>query len=252
MDIDTTSYRAQAFDSRVRFLVMHYTASNFQHSMAALTGPKVSVQYVVPDPTDPSYLEAGFSGVRVFSPVDEKDRAYHAGISSWRGRNNLNDTSIGIEIVNCAHEVEDGHIVFPPFEHEQIQAVIALASDILRRYPSIVPLNVVGHSDIAPGRKSDPGPMFPWQQLHEAGIGAWYEDETKARYAKQLGLTGVDARTVVQQLGQLGYDTRIGSGPDGIKALLRAFQMHYRPGNYDGVLDVETAAIAAALVEKYG
>ncbi len=251
MNIDNTTYRAQAFESRIRFLVMHYTVGDFERSVAELTGPLVSVQYVVPDPTDPSYQQAGFKDVRVFNLVDEKDRAHHAGLSSWRGRTNLNDTSIGIEIVNTAHDGEAGEIIFVPYNHVQIQAVKELAADILRRYPAIEPINVVGHSDIAPTRKSDPGPMFPWYELYKAGVGAWYEEKAKARYLRQLGLSGVDPRDVVQQLGRYGYDTSAATGADGIKALLRAFQMHFRPSNYDGVLDVETAAILAALVEKY-
>jgi len=252
MNIDNTTYRSKSFDSRVCFLVMHYTVGDFARSVAELTAPQsVSVQYIVPDPTDPSYLAAGFSGVRIFNLVDEQYRARHAGVSNWRGRSNLNDTSIGIEIVNTAHDGEHGEIIFVPYNREQIQAVKELAADILRRYPTITPLNVVGHSDIAPTRKSDPGPLFPWYELYEAGIGAWYEEEAKARFLQQYAKAGVDARDVVKKLGQLGYDISVASDADGIKALLRAFQMHYRPSNYSGVLDVETAAVLAALVEKY-
>jgi N-acetylmuramoyl-L-alanine amidase len=251
MSTDSTRYRATAFDSRIRFLVMHYTAGSFKGSIDALTGPKVSVHYVVPELNDPTYRQAGFDDVQVFNLVDENDRAYHAGVSSWRGRSNLNDTSIGIEIVNTSHQDADGQLVFLPYDPQQIEAVKALAKDILQRYPAIVPINVVGHSDIAPMRKSDPGPLFPWHELYEAGIGAWYEEEAKARYLQQYGLSGVDPRDVVQKLGKFGYDISAATGADGIKGLLRAFQMHYRPGNYDGVLDVETAAILAALIEKY-
>lgn len=252
MIIDNTTYRAQSFESRVCFLVMHYTVGNFERSIAELTEPlSVSVQYVVPDPTDPSYLAAGFSGVRVFNLVDEQNRAHHAGVSSWRGRTNLNDTSIGIEIVNTAHDGEHGEIIFVPYNPDQIQAVKELAKDILQRYPTILPINVVGHSDIAPMRKSDPGPLFPWHELYEAGIGTWYEEDAKARYLQQYALSGIEPRDVVQKLAKFGYDVSAATDADGVKALLRVFQMHYRPGNYDGVLDTETAAIAAALVEKY-
>lgn len=251
MYIDNTTYRATVFDSRIRFLVMHYTVGNFAQSVLDLTGPKVSVQYLAPDPTDASYIAAGFTGVRLFNLVDEANRAYHAGVSSWRGRTNLNDTSIGIEIVNTAHDGEGGQIVFVPYNADQIEAVKELAADIVKRYPTIVPVNVVGHSDIAPMRKSDPGPLFPWFELYQAGIGAWYDEDAKSRFATQYASSGVDPRDVVQNLGKYGYDTSAATDPDGVKALLRAFQMHFRQSTYDGVLDIETAAIAAALVEKY-
>jgi N-acetyl-anhydromuramyl-L-alanine amidase AmpD len=251
MIIDTTSYRARAVESRVQFLVLHYTVGNFALSVAELTGPRVSVHYVVPDPTDLSYRDAGFTGVRVFGLTDEQSLAHHAGVSSWRGRSNLNDTSIGIEIVNTAHDGQGGEIIFVPYNPEQIKTVKALAADILQRYPAIVPVNVVGHSDIAPTRKSDPGPLFPWQELYAAGIGAWYDEPAKARYAQQYSLSGVDPRDVVHKLGRYGYDVSAATDAAGIRAVLRAFQMHFRPSKYDGVLDVETAAILAALVEKY-
>ncbi len=251
MNIDATTYRSkQGFDSRIRFLVMHYTAGDFAASIDTLIGPRVSAHYVVPDPTDPSYQQAGFSDVRIFNLVDEAERAWHAGVSAWRGHTNLNDSAIGIEIVNRVREV-DGQLVFTPFDSQQIEAVKNLALDILRRYPSIVPLNVVGHSDIAPTRKNDPGPLFPWKLLADAGVGPWYDEATKARFLQQYGLAGVDPRTVVQQLGRYGYDVSGAATADGMKALFRAFQMHYRPSNYNGVLDVETAAILAALLDKY-
>src|SRR6218665_880798 len=188
MDIDITTYRAQAFDSRVRFLVLHYTAGDFASSVAALTGPKVSAHYLVADPRDASYRAQGFEQVRVFGLVSETQRAWHAGVSSWRGHSNLNDSTIGIEIVSLASEV-DGQFLFPPFDSQQIEAVKSLALDILQRYPEIPPLNVVGHSDIAPIRKSDPGPLFPWQALHAAGVGPWYDEAVKARYLQQYSQT---------------------------------------------------------------
>lgn len=177
--IDYNSYRSVAsFGHRVRFLVLHYTAQNFADSVKSLTGKSVSAHYLVPDPTEATYQVAGFSGVRIFNLVDENERAWHAGTSQWGTRSNINDTSIGIEIVNLASG--DGeNITFPPFNPQQIEAVTQLAQNILQRYPDISPVNVVAHSDIAPGRKSDPGPQFPWQQLYQAGVGAWYDEATK-------------------------------------------------------------------------
>ncbi len=154
--IDYNSYRSVAsFGHRVRFLVLHYTAQNFADSVKSLTGKSVSAHYLVPDPTEATYQAAGFSGVRIFNLVDENERAWHAGTSQWGTRSNINDTSIGIEIVNLASG-DGGNITFPPFNPQQIEAVTQLAQNILQRYPDISPVNVVAHSDIAPGRKSDP------------------------------------------------------------------------------------------------
>ncbi|XAO71961.1 MAG: N-acetylmuramoyl-L-alanine amidase [Acetobacteraceae bacterium] len=113
-EIIYNKYRyVSGFNNRQRFLVLHYTAGNFASSIAALTGPLVSVHYIVPDETDPSYRAAGYTDTKIFNLVDEKDRAWHAGISYWRGRNNLNDSSIGIEIVNLASD-DHGVFTFPP------------------------------------------------------------------------------------------------------------------------------------------
>ncbi|MDD2058817.1 N-acetylmuramoyl-L-alanine amidase [Pseudomonas sp. GD03860] len=250
--IDYTSYRAvKGFGRRVRTLVIHYTAANFASSVAALAGNGgVSAHYLVPDPHDSTYAGAGFEGVRIFNLVDEQERAWHAGRSAWAGRSNLNDTSIGIELVNQARDSRDG-IVFEPYLPEQIDALVSLALNILQRYPDIVPTQVVGHSDVSPGRKSDPGPLFPWETLYKAGVGAWYDEATKSRHwaAFEGGLP--TTRQVVAMLAQYGYDTGTASTDAGLRQLLRAFQMHFRPSRHDGMLDRETAAILYALVEKY-
>ncbi len=252
MIIDSTTYHSRlGFDSRVRFLVMHYTACDFAASIQTLTGPNVSAHYLVPDLEDPTYRNAGFSEMRGFNLVEESERAWHAGVSAWRGRNNLNDSSIGIEIVNQAHEGADGLPVFPSYSRAQIDAMKAIALDILQRYPSIEPRNVVGHSDIAPLRKIDPGPMFPWQELYRAGIGAWYEQATKNRYVQEYTMAGVDPRECLNLFARFGYDVSVATDADSKCKLVRAFQLHFRPSNYDGVLDVETAAILAALTERY-
>lgn len=249
--IDYNSYRSiKSFNRRTRFLVLHYTAVNFKGSVAALTGPSVSSHYLVPDPTDPTYIAAGFNDLRIFNLVDESERAWHAGLSAWAKRYNLNDTAIGVEIVYLATE-DKGVFTFPPYNPMQIQAVKELAANIIQRYPDITAVNVVGHSDIAIGRKSDPGAAFPWRDLHDAGIGAWYDEAAKQRYQQQFS-SGLPAKAdVVAKLGQYGYDPRPASTDAGYRNLLRAFQLHFRPRRYDGVLDAETAAALYALVDKY-
>ncbi|ALE04018.1 N-acetylmuramoyl-L-alanine amidase [Bartonella ancashensis] len=109
--------------------------------------------------------------MRIFNLVDEDKRSWHAGVSSWAGRTNLNDTTIGIKTVNLATD-DDGVFVFPPYNPSKIEAIKELLLNILQCYPDISPTNVIGHSDISVGRKSDPGASFPWKELYEAGVGA--------------------------------------------------------------------------------
>jgi N-acetylmuramoyl-L-alanine amidase len=253
-EVDHDSYHAKAVNKRIRFLVLHYTAGNFKTSVAELTGPSVSVHYLVPDADDQTYKDAGFNGMRIFSLADENERTWHAGVSAWAGRTNLNDTSNGIEIVNLATDDGHGKFTFPPYTKDQISAVKQLASDILSRYPDISPVNVVGHSDITPGRKSDPGPSFPWMELYQAGIGAWYDKETENGYERVFGTSGLPSKEeIVEQLHKYGYNVSNSTSETGYKELIRAFQMHFNPQKDDsyGTVDVKTAAILYALVEKY-
>jgi N-acetylmuramoyl-L-alanine amidase len=195
--------------------------------------------------------------------VPEHRRAWHAGRSYWAGEESLNDRSIGIELVNesrCSEEEPDAATLPPlavaceflPFDDEQIELLIVLARDILERYPGIDPVDVVGHADIAPDRKVDPGPLFPWKALHDAGIGAWYDDTTVARYRSAFRAEPPDMSTVRRGLRLYGY--RVDPcGDDGLELqrILRAFQMHYLPDAVTLAADIETAATLFALLEKY-
>ncbi|KIH85219.1 N-acetylmuramoyl-L-alanine amidase [Pseudomonas batumici] len=250
--INYNAYRStRSFNDRVRFLVMHYTAADFASSMATLTGPNVSSHYLVPDVTDPSYIQAGFNQQEIFNLVDEQKRAWHAGASAWGGRTQLNDTSIGIEIVNLASD-SAGQFHFPPYEPRQIEALKQLALNILARHPGIDPTQVVGHSDIAWNRKSDPGAAFPWHDLYRAGIGAWFDEATRDQYRQQYLREGLPPQaTTLALFKKYGYEVTRADTPAGFRQLVRAFQLHFRPANYDGVLDAETAANLAALVAKY-
>lgn len=250
--INYNQYRAtKSFNSRIRFLVFHYTAGSFAGSLSILTGPNVSAHYLVPDVTDASYQQAGYSEQEVFSLVDEAQRAWHAGVSQWGSRSSLNDTSIGVEIVNLA-TFKDGVFNFPPYHPEQIRVVEELAVNILARYPDIGPTQVLGHSDIAIGRKSDPGPMFPWHALYLKGIGAWFDDITRDELLQQYETSGIPPRAELLKLFKnYGYDTAKATDEAGYRNLVRAFQLHFRPENYDGEMDAQTAANLAALVAKY-
>lgn len=249
--IDYNSYRSvKGFNRRVRFLIMHYTALNFNGSVNALTGASVSAHYLVPDFTDKTYIDAGFTDERIFNLVDEHERAWHAGVSTWAGRTNINDSSIGIEIVNEAKSSSEGFI-FPPYPDSQVEAIISLAYNILQRYPDITPTQVVGHSDIALGRKSDPGASFPWQRLYEAGVGAWYDESTKQMYMERFAAGLPDKNEIISKFKTYGYNTQEAASAHGYRVLVRAFQLHFRQQDYAGVMDAETAAILYALVDKY-
>jgi N-acetylmuramoyl-L-alanine amidase len=186
----------------------------------------------------------------VFQLVDERERAWHAGVSAWAERSGLNDSAVGIEVVNQA-SFNNGQFVFPAYHPQQVEALIELCQAILQRYPAITPTHVLGHSDVSIGRKSDPGAAFPWQALHQAGVGAWYEEARKQHYQQQFAQQMPAQGEVLEQLRRYGYSVPAAPDTAFVRALLRAFQLHFRPADHTGRLDSETAAILYALVDRY-
>jgi len=245
--IADTRYHAPSADSRVRFLVMHYTQGNEARSLAVLTGDDVSVHYVVPD--NPP-IENGEPVV--YQLVPESERAWHAGKSEWQGTTELNAASIGIENVNVGPVDTPQGRTWQPYPPAQVDALVKLAKDIVTRY-KIPPTRVVGHSDIAPQRKTDPGPAFPWRTLYDNGIGAWPDDATVAqRLAGRDPKSLVDVAALQHKLQRYGYDVATdGVLDDKSRRVIAAFQMHFRPVDYAGNPDAQTDAIAAALLDKY-
>jgi N-acetylmuramoyl-L-alanine amidase len=245
--IADTRYHAPSADSRVRFLVMHYTQGNEARSLAVLTGDDVSVHYVVPD--NP-LIENGEPVV--YQLVPESERAWHAGQSEWQGTTELNAASIGIENVNVGPIDTPQGRTWQPYPSAQVDALVKLAKDIVTRY-KIPPTRVVGHSDIAPQRKTDPGPAFPWRTLYDNGIGAWPDDATVAqRLAGRDPKSLVDVAALQHKLQRYGYDVATdGVLDDKSRRVIAAFQMHFRPVDYAGNPDAQTDAIAAALLDKY-
>lgn len=241
-------YPAVGSDNRVKSLVMHYTALNEQASLKTLTTEQVSAHYLVPQ-----FPPLKNGKPLVWQLVQEQKRAWHAGVSYWQGRGNLNESSIGIEIVNLGYwDSMLGHRHWYPYNQAQITLITALAKDIISRN-KIRPTNVVAHSDIAPGRKQDPGPLFPWQQLAEQGIGAWPDHATVKKYlADKDPFQLVDVLTLQKTLHRYGYQIpQNGQLDKATTDAISAFQMHFRPVNFSGTPDAETLAIAQALVEKY-
>lgn len=251
--LSSNKYRSiLGYNSRVRFLILHYTALDFYASIKALTGEDVSAHYLVPDPTDKTYQNAGFKDLQIFNLVDEKDRAWHAGVSAWEDRTNLNDCAIGIETVNLAVD-NQGQLYFPPYEECQQIAIARLAANIVARYPDITPTRVLGHSDIAFSRKSDPGPKFPWHLLYQYGVGAWYELDSVAQFREEIknGRISTAKSELIPQFRKYGYAVATDVTDSDYRALVRAFQMHFRQSSYTGEMDDETAVILLALNKKY-
>lgn len=243
------SVSAESQDSRVKFIILHYTAENDKHSHETLEhSDHVSVHYLVDDQPK---MKNGKPVIAQLVP--EEGRAWHAGVSNWQGRTSLNDSSIGIEIVNTGFTEHNGKREWYPYPEKQIEAVTLLVKDLIKRY-EIEPHRILGHSDIAPLRKEDPGKLFPWQRLAEQGIGAWPDAETVKKYlAGRAPSAPVDIRGLQQILSKYGYDKipQTGVADLATKTTISAFQMHFRPADISGNADAETEAIAKALVEKY-
>jgi N-acetylmuramoyl-L-alanine amidase len=205
---------------RVDMLVLHYTGMpSGEAALARMCDPaaKVSAHYMIGE------------GGTVYALVPEEMRAWHAGVSYWAGARDINARSIGIELVNPGHEF--GYCAFP---ETQIAALIELASGILTRH-AIPAWRVLGHSDVAPMRKDDPGELFPWAELAGRGIGLW---PTKGNDPGEAKVTAFLAR--------FGYD------PDApLEKTVTAFQRHFCALRVDGMADAETRMMLAGLIALY-
>ena len=235
-----TRYHAVSHDSRVQFIVLHYTEFDFARSLHRLTQEEVSSHYLINDrpPT-------------IYRLVDENERAWHAGTSYWQGYTHLNSNSIGIEIVNRGNG-GDTRAVYADFPEPQIEQVIELVRDVERRH-RVRPDRVLGHSDIQPNNKQDPGPRFPWYRLALAGLIVWPDpeavDAARARYEQELP----PVEWFRQRLAAHGFDVRqTGELDDAMRAAMSAFQMKYRPARYDGAPDAETAALLEVCTQPGG
>jgi N-acetylmuramoyl-L-alanine amidase len=222
------NFDARPGDGRVDMLILHYTGMRTaQEAIDRLCDPaaKVSAHYVIDEDGAVTRL------------VAEEKRAWHAGISSWRGRSDINGASIGIELVNPGHEF--GYRRFP---EPQMAALEELAKGILGRHP-IPARYVIGHSDVAPLRKQDPGELFDWPRLAKAGIG-FCPDFSSGQTLKSLP----NLREIQSQLAAIGYFCPpCGALDAATTAAILAFQRHFRPERCDSALDIETARRIAIL-----
>ena len=244
-------------DTRVRLIVIHHTTGNFNGSFDVLTkktSRPVSSHYLIPEPGDPSYTE---SDLKLYSLVSEEKRAWHAGSSYWAGKTSLNDMSVGIELVNQTYcrgseqetpaeeeDQEPARICFyPDFDDTQLAILTDLLKGILERHPEVKPTDIVGHADITPQRKIDPGPRFPWQRLYRLGYGAWYDDDTVFKYWEQFRLDLPPVLTLQTALNEYGYDIELsGENDRQSRNVVQAFQMHFLPWQVSGEFNDETVA----------
>jgi N-acetylmuramoyl-L-alanine amidase len=225
---------------RPDMLLLHYTG--MQEAQEALDrlcqhGSEVSAHYFV------------FEDGRIVQCVAEARRAWHAGEACWAEEDDINSRSIGVEIANPGHQW--GYADFPA---AQIAAVIALCRDIIERH-GIAPHRVLGHSDVAPARKQDPGEKFPWDRLAASGVGLWVAPQPLADGGAVLatGDSGAAVRSLQVELAEYGYPVAAtGRYDTQTKDAVTAFQRHFRPARVDGVADASTLSTLSRLLSARG
>lgn len=229
-------------NDRVRTIVLHYTAVDEATTLELFMNPKkeVSAHFVITED-------------KIYQLADLNRRTYHAGISSWKNRHSLNDTSIGIELVQVvpcsqSHEMQSSKPVcaFPDFTPKLINNLTIVLDYIHQQYPNIQPQHIIGHQDISPNRKIDPGPRFPWQYLNSMGYGAWYNDQEYFDEYLQLQNKPINNEVFYQALILYGYDK---TQPK--TDVINAFQAHFTPTLITGDVTQENMATILALLKKY-
>ena len=248
--VDSDTYVSLGRNERIQFIVVHYTATNNEYSIKELISNRVSAHFLVLDEDDNT----------IYNLVPLDQRAWHAGASSFRGRTNLNDTSIGIEIVSdgIARDRRNDPNRYPPYDAYleykpiQIEKVAQIIKYVAARY-NIPAKNIVAHSDIAPSRKKDPGAKFPWKELYEKyDIGAWYNESDKQSFMNEEKFNATSISDIKEELRKYGYEiNRTNEWDRDSRDVVYAFQLHFNPKKATGDMDLETFAILKALNKKY-
>jgi len=231
------SFTSRSQSDRIKFIIIHYTFGDQANSLETLTQTDVSSHYLLTDSEKPFFYEL----------VDESRQANHAGLSSWKIYNQLNAASIGIEIVNLGFiDTSEGRAWYP-YPQAQTDQLILLLKKLVSRY-NINPENILGHNEIAPQRKQDPGPMFPWKKLADAGLISWPDQNRVAEFLPQYQTQLPDIFWFQKKLAQHGYAIpQTGVLDQETRNVLVAFQSRYRQSLFDGNPDAETAAILEVL-----
>lgn len=267
MPLDIIHSPSPNFDERkrpIRFIVLHYTGmESADAALRVLSDPlpqreayldsipqsplmvdgRPADRVTVPSPmskVSSHYL--AYEDGRMFQLVDESKRAWHAGRGSWDGETEMNSCSIGIEIANGGHDFG-----LPDFPEVQIQAVMTLVRAIMDRH-GLDKHHVIGHSDLAPTRKPDPGEKFPWKRFAEAGLSIWPkpgpEDGDQRVLFDTIGTMDAGISAIQTGLGTIGYGLTVNGTYDPLlKDIIRAFQRRFRQNKADGIIDVETVAL---------
>ena len=215
-----------------------------------MTSSRVSSHFLVLDEDDN----------KIYNLVPLEQRAWHAGVSAFRGRTNINDTSVGIEIVSdgIAREYRGDPNTYHPYDHYvdykpiQIEKAAQIIKYVAEKY-NIPARNILAHSDIAPSRKKDPGAKFPWKELYDKyNIGAWYDEADKQEFMDEEKFNATSIREIKDELRKYGYEiNRLDEWDKESKDVVYAFQLHFNPKNATGEMDLETFAILKALNKKY-
>jgi N-acetylmuramoyl-L-alanine amidase len=225
---------------RPDMILLHYTGMpDTAEALERLCSPasQVSSHYFV------------FEDGRIIQLVQENRRAWHAGESFWAGETDINSSSIGIEIANPGHDYG-----YPDFPKRQIAAVTALCRGIQTRH-TVAPQRVLGHSDVAPSRKQDPGEKFPWRTLYDSGVGHWVKPAriTKGGALLALGDRSESVITLQDGLTRYGYGLTVnGTYDSATYDVVTAFQRHFRPERIDGIADESTCATLQDLLAQRG
>lgn len=248
IDYPCLNHEPRSEGAQVDMLVLHYTGmASPEAALDRLCDPaqKASAHYMIDE-----------DGT-IFRLVPEERRAWHAGLACWRGDRDINDRSIGIELVNPGHDLG-----YRPFPEEQMAAVERLAREILDRR-AIPPERVLGHSDVAPARKCDPGELFDWARLARAGVGLWPPDFdtaeglSRARETRERRFDPDATDPLIGEvqggLARFGYEIQVtGRLDEPARRVVAAFQRHFRPSRVDGLIDSETAHRLEALLATAG
>lgn len=250
--IDSKKYSSKSQNERIRFIIIHYTATTDEVGLRALTQGGVSSHFFISSKDEEP----------IYNLVPLDKRAWHAGISEFGGRNNLNDTSIGIEITsygvrNEKKDIKDYGFFIPEdkyieFTEGQIKKLARLLTNLISQY-NIKPIDILGHSDIAPTRKIDPGPKFPWERLFkEYGIGAWYNEKDKKFFMNEKLYSVTPIFKIKEEFRKYGYKINsTNEWDEESRRVIYSFQSHFNPKGLSGNMDLETFAILKALNKKY-
>ena len=219
----------------IKLLVIHYTGMQSEReSIMRLCNPKYKVS---------SHFVINQNG-KIYRLVQDDQTAWHAGKSCWGKYKNLNKNSIGIELVNKGHEFD-----YTNFKKKQLSSLIKICKILIKKY-KIKKRNIVGHSDISPLRKIDPGEKFPWKELADKKIGIWHNCKTKDLIKfRQVRISNKFKSEFINNLKKIGYCFH-NKKKTNFSKTVQAFQRHYRKELINGIIDKECLIIAINILKK--